>query len=66
MRGWIVIALAAMALTGCNTVEGFGQDMANAGDAITGASQEVRTGHAAPTAHPCPAAPRNGRVGAPC
>jgi predicted small secreted protein len=35
----IVLALAAGALSACNTVEGFGQDMSSAGHAIQRAGQ---------------------------
>ena len=65
MRGLIVLTLAALALAGCNTVEGFGRDMANAGDAISGAASDARTGNARPAAPPCPATPHNGAPGRP-
>ncbi len=41
-----LLTLSAMALLGaCNTVEGFGRDLGALGDALTGASQDARSGH---------------------
>lgn len=34
-----LLALAAMTLSSCNTMAGFGRDMQSAGDAITGSAQ---------------------------
>ena len=40
MKKLIVVSLLALAgLTGCNTMYGFGQDLSNAGNAISGAAQ---------------------------
>ncbi len=66
MRRLIVLTLAGLALAGCNTIEGFGRDMANAGDAISGAASDARTGNSQPTNPRCPPRPRNGQVGALC
>jgi predicted small secreted protein len=38
----IVLALASFTLAACETVQGAGQDISNAGDAITEESQEVQ------------------------
>jgi entericidin A len=35
----LLLLTAAFALTGCNTVEGFGRDVANAGEAIEDAAK---------------------------
>jgi predicted small secreted protein len=37
-----VLALAAFATTGCNTVEGVGEDLSAGGDAISDTSRDVR------------------------
>jgi predicted small secreted protein len=36
----LTVALALLALAGCNTVHGIGQDLQKAGDAISGASKK--------------------------
>ncbi len=38
----VVLAGAAAGLSACNTMKGFGQDMAAAGNAITGSSQHLQ------------------------
>ncbi len=38
----IVLALSSFTLAACETVQGAGQDISNAGDAITTESQEVQ------------------------
>ncbi len=38
----IVLALSSFTLAACETVQGAGQDISNAGDAITAESQEVQ------------------------
>jgi predicted small secreted protein len=35
MKMLAAVALAAMVLTGCNTVKGFGQDVSKVGDKVT-------------------------------
>ncbi|SDE67179.1 Predicted small secreted protein [Paracoccus isoporae] len=40
----IVPALALLALTACETIQGAGRDMQSAGEAITTESQEVQSG----------------------
>jgi predicted small secreted protein len=37
---FLIAAVAMVALTGCNTVHGMGQDIQKAGDAISGASKK--------------------------
>ncbi len=37
---FLLAAVAVVALTGCNTVHGMGQDIQRAGDAISGASKK--------------------------
>ncbi|MCA9295193.1 MAG: entericidin A/B family lipoprotein [Phycisphaerales bacterium] len=37
-----ILALAAFATTGCNTVEGMGEDLSAGGDAIADTSRDVR------------------------
>jgi predicted small secreted protein len=37
---FLIAAAAMVALTGCNTVHGMGQDIQKAGDAISGASKK--------------------------
>ncbi|MBI1362113.1 MAG: entericidin A/B family lipoprotein [Alphaproteobacteria bacterium] len=66
MRGWILAGLAAIALAGCNTVEGFGKDMAKAGDAISGAAAETRSAPPHPVDPRCAASPQNGRTSQTC
>ena len=39
---FIALILATFALSACETVQGAGQDISNAGDAITEESQEVQ------------------------
>lgn len=41
---FIAPALALLALTACETVQGAGRDMQTAGQAITSESQEVQSG----------------------
>ena len=42
MKKVIIASLAAMfVLTGCNTFKGLGQDVSNAGDAVTDGAQKV-------------------------
>jgi len=38
------LAAGALALAGCNTVEGIGKDIGATGNAIAGTAREVRTG----------------------
>ena len=40
---WAGVALAALGLSACNTVEGVGKDVQSAGKAIEKASDEVRS-----------------------
>ena len=43
MKKLIIASLTAMfVLTGCNTFNGFGQDVSSAGDAVSGSAQEVQ------------------------
>ncbi|HET6786974.1 MAG TPA: entericidin A/B family lipoprotein [Aquabacterium sp.] len=37
---FLMAAVAVVALTGCNTMHGMGQDIQKAGDAISGASKK--------------------------
>jgi predicted small secreted protein len=37
---FLIAAVAMVALTGCNTVHGVGQDIQKAGDVISGASKK--------------------------
>lgn len=39
---FIALLLAAVTLSACETVQGAGQDISNAGDAVTESSQEVQ------------------------
>lgn len=46
MGGLLIVAAllgAPCVLTGCNTVEGLGEDLSAGGEAISGASREVRS-----------------------
>ncbi len=38
--------------TGCNTVQGFGQDLSNAGDGLSDFADDVRHGKPSPHAQP--------------
>ncbi len=43
MKKVIIASLTAMfVLTGCNTFAGFGQDVENAGEAVTDGAQDVQ------------------------
>lgn len=37
----LLLVLAALAVAGCNTVKGFGQDMNKAGDAVSDTAAET-------------------------
>ncbi|MFQ1702049.1 entericidin A/B family lipoprotein [Loktanella agnita] len=37
-----VLVISAFSITACETVQGAGQDISNAGDAVTEGSQEVQ------------------------
>ena len=66
MRGLFLATFAAIALAGCNTVEGFGKDMANAGDAISEAAATTRSAPPHPADPRCAGRPQNGRAPAGC
>ncbi|WP_435978589.1 entericidin A/B family lipoprotein [Psychrobacter sp. DM4] len=43
MKKVIIASLTAMfVLTGCNTLQGFGQDVSGAGDAVSNTAQDVK------------------------
>lgn len=42
--GLIVLAVAALALSGCNTTEGVGRDVSATGHAVTRGASEVKSG----------------------
>ena len=70
MRKVFIAATAGLALAGCNTVEGFGQDLSATGHAISGAARETRSArpsqaHRAQRA-PCPANPSHSAAPAVC
>lgn len=46
----VILVAGALALAGCNTIEGFGKDVGATGNAIAGMAHDVRTGKAAPGA----------------
>ena len=70
MRKVFIAATAGLALAGCNTVEGFGQDLSATGHAISGAAHETRTARPskAHRAHPpaCAANPSHGATPTVC
>ena len=42
MKPLLLLVLAAMAIAGCNTVRGAGQDMSAAGNAVAQSADEVQ------------------------
>lgn len=44
MPKFVLIILALAALSACNTVEGAGQDISTAGDAVTDEAQDAQQG----------------------
>ena len=42
IRAAAALFLALAALTGCNTVQGMGEDIQSGGEALTGASEDVQ------------------------
>ncbi|PXX45626.1 MULTISPECIES: entericidin A/B family lipoprotein [Aquitalea] len=41
MKQWLLIVLATLALTACNTMRGIGQDVSKGGQAIENAAKDV-------------------------
>jgi predicted small secreted protein len=54
MHKLLAATIAALALAGCNTVEGFGRDMSAAGGAISDAAHDTRTAKPSKSKHPAP------------